>query len=102
MIFPDATLGVLGGGQLGRMFCMAAHSMGYRVWVFDPDSPGAAPTVLDIEGEDPRALAVSPDGMSVYAAVFESGNGSTLLGGGQDSDALSFPPNVLADSRGSA
>lgn len=40
-IMPGAMLGVLGGGQLGRMFVMAAHQMGYRVTVLDPlpDSP---------------------------------------------------------------
>ena len=37
MVSPEATLGMLGGGQLGRMFAMAAAQMGYRVWVFDPD-----------------------------------------------------------------
>ena len=37
MILPDATLGVLGGGQLGRMFTIAARTMGYRVIVLDPD-----------------------------------------------------------------
>lgn len=37
MILPGATLGVLGGGQLGRMFTLAAHSMGYHVVVLDPD-----------------------------------------------------------------
>ena len=37
MILPPATLGVLGGGQLGRFFVMAAHEMGYRVMVLDPD-----------------------------------------------------------------
>ncbi|MGZ5229708.1 MAG: 5-(carboxyamino)imidazole ribonucleotide synthase, partial [Burkholderiales bacterium] len=44
MIFPDAMLGMLGGGQLGRMFTLAAHSMGYRVAVLDPDrfSPAGA------------------------------------------------------------
>ena len=38
---PGAWLGLLGGGQLGRMFCMAAQSLGYRVCVLDPgaDSP---------------------------------------------------------------
>ncbi len=43
MILPDATLGVIGGGQLGRMFTMAARTMGYRVVVLDPDpeSPAA-------------------------------------------------------------
>lgn len=40
-IKPGAMLGLLGGGQLGRMFAMAAQSMGYRVTVLDPaeDSP---------------------------------------------------------------
>ena len=44
MILPGATLGVLGGGQLGMMFAVAARTMGYRVIVFDPDPgcPGAS------------------------------------------------------------
>jgi 5-(carboxyamino)imidazole ribonucleotide synthase len=43
VILPEATLGVLGGGQLGRMFTVAARTMGYRVVVLDPDkhSPAA-------------------------------------------------------------
>ena len=36
-ILPGATLGVLGGGQLGRMFTLAARRMGYRITVFAPD-----------------------------------------------------------------
>ncbi|MFC3873047.1 5-(carboxyamino)imidazole ribonucleotide synthase [Neisseria musculi] len=39
-ILPPAMLGILGGGQLGRMFAVAAKTMGYRVTVLDPD-PGA-------------------------------------------------------------
>ena len=44
MILPGATLGLLGGGQLGRMFTVAARTMGYEVMVLDPDanSPAAA------------------------------------------------------------
>ncbi len=38
MILPGATLGILGGGQLGRMFVVAARSMGYAVVVLDPDA----------------------------------------------------------------
>ncbi|MEP7371527.1 MAG: 5-(carboxyamino)imidazole ribonucleotide synthase, partial [Nitrosospira sp.] len=43
-IMPGAMLGLLGGGQLGRMFTMAAQSMGYRVTVLDPakDSPSSS------------------------------------------------------------
>lgn len=46
-ILPGATLGVLGGGQLGRMFCMAARNMGYRTVVLDPDSQSPAAEVAD-------------------------------------------------------
>jgi 5-(carboxyamino)imidazole ribonucleotide synthase len=42
MILPGATLGVLGGGQLGRMFTVAALTMGYRVIVLDPDKNSPA------------------------------------------------------------
>ncbi len=43
-VFPGSWLGLLGGGQLGRMFCMAAQSLGYKVCVLDPatDSPAGA------------------------------------------------------------
>src|SRR5690625_606581 len=37
-LYPPAWLGVVGGGQLGRMFCQAAQRMGYQVAVSDPDS----------------------------------------------------------------
>lgn len=42
LILPEATLGVLGGGQLGRMFTVAARTMGYRVIVLDPDANSPA------------------------------------------------------------
>lgn len=47
-ILPGATLGVLGGGQLGRMFCMAARTMGYRVVVMDPDPLCGAGLIADL------------------------------------------------------
>ncbi|MGI4813173.1 MAG: 5-(carboxyamino)imidazole ribonucleotide synthase [Janthinobacterium lividum] len=46
-IAPGAWLGMLGGGQLGRMFCFAAQSMGYRVIVLDPDATSPAGSVAD-------------------------------------------------------
>ncbi len=67
------------------------------VQVFDPANLAAAATDIPINAEHPRALAVSPDGLSVYAAVFESGNASTELGGGTAGTAtLGFPPNVVS------
>ncbi len=47
VIAPGGWLGLLGGGQLGRMFCMAAQSLGYRVVVLDPGAEGPASTVAD-------------------------------------------------------
>lgn len=41
-ILPGSTLGMLGGGQLGRMFTIAARTMGYEVVVLDPDKASPA------------------------------------------------------------
>ncbi len=54
------------------------------VWVFDPanlgSSPGGSPdAVVTLFGDTPRALAVSPAGDTVYAAVFHSGNQTTVV-----------------------
>ncbi len=46
-ILPGAWLGMIGGGQLGRMFCFAAQAMGYRVAVLDPDEVSPAGSVAD-------------------------------------------------------
>ena len=60
MILPEATLGVVGGGQLGRMFAIAAQRMGYRVAVLDPDPDSPAGRLADVHLEadytDPSAL----------------------------------------------
>ena len=47
VILPGATLGVLGGGQLGRMFALRARVMGYGVLVLDPDPGSPAGQVAD-------------------------------------------------------
>jgi 5-(carboxyamino)imidazole ribonucleotide synthase len=48
VILPGATLGVLGGGQLGRMFVLQARTMGYRVIVLDPDPGSPAGQMADV------------------------------------------------------
>jgi 5-(carboxyamino)imidazole ribonucleotide synthase len=45
---PGSWLGMLGGGQLGRMFCMAAHALGYKVCVVDPDKNSPAGVIADL------------------------------------------------------
>ncbi len=49
--------------------------------MFDPANLATAPTEVLLKGEQPRALAVSPDGNTVYCAFFESGNATTVLNG---------------------
>lgn len=58
-ILPGATLGVLGGGQLGRMFALAARVMGYRVVVLDPDPHSPAGQVADVHLKAPYTDAVA-------------------------------------------
>ena len=47
IIPPGATLGVLGGGQLGRMFAIAARRLGYRIHIFCPEADSPAAPVAD-------------------------------------------------------
>ena len=57
---PGSTIGILGGGQLGRMLAMAARRMGYRVAILDPDPACPAAAVADrvvVGGYDDRAAA---------------------------------------------
>ena len=49
LIGPGATIGVLGSGQLGRMFAIAARRMGYRVHTFSPDDDTPTGQVADVE-----------------------------------------------------
>ncbi|MEO5720806.1 MAG: 5-(carboxyamino)imidazole ribonucleotide synthase [Chthoniobacterales bacterium] len=45
---PGATIGVMGGGQLGRMFAVAARRMGYRVHIFTPEDDSPAGQFADL------------------------------------------------------
>jgi 5-(carboxyamino)imidazole ribonucleotide synthase len=59
-ILPGSTLGMLGGGQLGRMFVVAARTMGYEVIVLDPDADSPAGKMasrhLQADYDDKEAL----------------------------------------------
>ncbi len=48
-ILPGATLGVLGGGQLGRMFAIAARELGYRIFTYAPETDSPAGQIGDRE-----------------------------------------------------
>lgn len=53
MILPRSTIGVLGGGQLGRMFAMEAKRMGYRVWTLDPEPDSPCGQIADGQVQAP-------------------------------------------------
>lgn len=76
MIPPGKTIGVLGGGQLGRMFAQAAHTLGYRVHVFEPQAGGPAGAAADAETnasyEDAAALEKFAGGCDVVTYEFEN------------------------------
>ncbi|MCX7672692.1 MAG: 5-(carboxyamino)imidazole ribonucleotide synthase [Thiobacillaceae bacterium] len=59
VLLPGATLGVVGGGQLGRMFALAARVMGYRVVVLDPDPASPAGQVAEVHLRAPYDDAVA-------------------------------------------
>ncbi len=49
MILPGKTIGILGGGQLGRMFAIAARRMGYQIHCLDPIRYGPTGQIADVE-----------------------------------------------------
>lgn len=81
-ILPGATIGVLGGGQLGRMFAMAARRMGYRVHTFSPESDTPTGQISDLEitaaYDDHDALRAFADEVDVVSIEFENIPATTL------------------------
>jgi 5-(carboxyamino)imidazole ribonucleotide synthase len=81
-VLPGATVGVLGSGQLGRMFAIAARRMGYRVHTFSPDSDTPTGQVADREFEhaydDLDAVREFARGVSVVTFEFENVPAATV------------------------
>ena len=97
-ILPGATLGVMGSGQLGRMFAIAARRMGYRVHTFSPDSDTPTGQVADFEttaSYDDEA-AVRDFAKSVAVLTFEFENvPSQTIGWASDHCPVRPSGNVL-------
>ena len=76
MILPGAMLGMLGGGQLGRMFTIAARTMGYRVMVLDPDPLSPAGQFADVhlcaDYQDAQALTQMAQSCAAVTTEFEN------------------------------
>ncbi len=75
-ILPGSAIGVLGSGQLGRMFAIAARRMGYRVHTLSPDQDTPTGQVADLEinapYEDLDAIAKFASAVSVVTFEFEN------------------------------
>ena len=83
IILPGATLGVLGGGQLGRMFVQAAQRMGYYTAVLDQDpiSPAGAVAHYHIQGttDDEAALAQLMQRCAAITTEFENVSAAAMV-----------------------
>jgi 5-(carboxyamino)imidazole ribonucleotide synthase len=75
-VLPGASVGVLGSGQLGRMFALAARRMGYRVHVLSPESDTPTGQVADVEVtapyDDLDALRAFARSVAVLTFEFEN------------------------------
>lgn len=82
MILPGATLGMLGGGQLGRMFTVAAQTMGYKVIVLDPDTNSPAGLIAEqhicAKYDDETALQQMAEQCDAITTEFENIPANTL------------------------
>ena len=76
IILPGAMIGMLGGGQLGRMFTSAANELGYRVCVVEPDEHSPAGQIADehiiAAYDDESALHYLADNCAVVTTEFEN------------------------------
>jgi 5-(carboxyamino)imidazole ribonucleotide synthase len=83
VILPGATLGLIGGGQLGRMFTMAARNLDYRVTVLDPDplSPAAefATGHLNTAYTHPVSIEELANSCAAVTTEFENAPAEVLL-----------------------
>jgi len=83
VILPGATLGLIGGGQLGRMFTMAARNLDYRVTVLDPDplSPAAefATGHLNTAYTHPISIEEMANSCAAVTTEFENAPAEVLM-----------------------
>src|SRR5207249_218198 len=99
VIPPGSTIGVLGGGQLGRMFAMAARRLGYRVHTLAPDDDTPTGQVADVEinASYDDLDAVRAFASAVDVVTFEFENVSAAAAEAAESRAL-VRPNGRAEA----
>lgn len=109
MIKAPATLAMLGGGQLGRFFVSAAHEMGYKVIVLDPDPNAPAGLIADEQivaaYDDPAALAQIASRCAAATTEFENVPAAALRTLAEripvhpSADAVAIAQNRVAEKR---
>lgn len=76
MLEPGSTIGILGGGQLGRMLSVAASRLGYRTHIYEPDADAPAADVAHrtttAPYDDPAALTAFAASVDVITYEFEN------------------------------
>lgn len=96
---PGATIGIIGGGQLGRMLAMAAARLGYRTMILEPqpDCPAAqvANAHLAAAYDDPQALAELARQCDVVTFEFENVPLEAAIGLAQSATPLHPPARAL-------
>lgn len=91
---PGSTIGILGGGQLGRMLAMAGAQLGYRIAIYAPEEDSVAADVAGthVAGAWDNQGALTAFGQQIDVATFEWENvplaGARLIAG----EAQLFPP----------
>lgn len=94
-ILPGSTLGILGGGQLGRMTAMAARSLGYHLHTLDPDPSCAARFVVErcVTGSfsDADAAREMARGCDVVTLEIESVSIGSMLAAGEEAPVRPGP-----------
>jgi 5-(carboxyamino)imidazole ribonucleotide synthase len=83
LILPGSTVGVLGGGQLGRMFAMAARRLGYRVHTLAPDHDTPTGQIADLEinasYDDMDAVRAFAQAVDVVTFEFENVSAEAIV-----------------------
>src|SRR5437867_4765569 len=92
-ILPGSTIGVLGGGQLGRMFAMAARRLGYRVHTLAPedDTPTGQIADVEINASYDDVDAVSAFAKRVQVVTFEFENVPAAAAAAAEAHAIVRP-----------
>lgn len=101
MIVPTgATIGIVGGGQLGRMLAMAAAQLGYRAHIYAPDEapPAAAVAAAFTRGDYDDEESLARFGASVDVATYEFENIAAAPLDALGREAPLFPPRAALET----